>query len=68
MSTPLTLLLLVISASVSTMEESLLPGESSSNSWGRIRNRRRVGSMFDPRDAIAHGSAYQKAAALVDLV
>ncbi|KAG5597128.1 hypothetical protein H5410_038360 [Solanum commersonii] len=49
------------------MEESLLPGESSSNSWGRIRNRRRVGSMFDPRDAIAHGSAYQKAAALVDL-
>ncbi|KAF3659657.1 Two pore calcium channel protein 1 [Capsicum baccatum] len=48
------------------MDESLLPGESSS-SWGRVRNRRWSGSNYDRREAIAHGSAYQKAAALVDL-
>lgn len=46
------------------MEEYLLPGESSNS----CRTRRRSGSIFDRRDAIAHGSAYQKAAALVDLV
>lgn len=45
------------------MEEYLLPGESSNSG----RTRRRNGSIFDRRDAIAHGSAYQKAAALVDL-
>ncbi|CAN4104961.1 unnamed protein product [Withania somnifera] len=42
------------------MEEYLLPGESS-------RGRPRSGSKYDRRDAIAYGSAYQKAAALVDL-
>ncbi|XP_059283086.1 two pore calcium channel protein 1A-like [Lycium ferocissimum] len=42
------------------MEECLLTGESS--------NRRRLRRFsFDRRDAIAYGSAYQKAAALVDL-
>nr|XP_009624391.1 two pore calcium channel protein 1A-like [Nicotiana tomentosiformis]XP_016492461.1 PREDICTED: two pore calcium channel protein 1A-like [Nicotiana tabacum]XP_016492462.1 PREDICTED: two pore calcium channel protein 1A-like [Nicotiana tabacum] len=45
------------------MEEYLLSGESSNSG----RTRRRIGSIFDRRDAIAHGSAYQKAAALVDL-
>lgn len=47
------------------MKEHLLPGESSSNSSSR--GRRRSGSNYDRRDAIAYGSAYQKAAALVDL-
>ncbi|XP_071904964.1 two pore calcium channel protein 1B isoform X2 [Coffea arabica] len=48
------------------MEEALLGGESSgthSSAWGRIRK----GGFSRRSDAIAYGSTYQKAAALVDL-
>ena len=50
------------------MEKPLL-GESSGRQDGRLRRRDQSTSRFPRRsDAITHGSPFQKAAALVDLV
>lgn len=50
------------------MEAALLEGESSRSSSGPRRRDDRTGAFLRRSDAIAYGSPYQKAAALVDLV
>lgn len=50
------------------MEAALLEGESSRSSSSPRRRDDRTGVFLRRSDAIAYGSPYQKAAALVDLV
>lgn len=51
------------------MDESLLiSGESSGGNGRQVGKRKEVHSYIRRSDAITHGSPYQRAAALVDLV